>query len=90
LESLLHIGHLQGLLAQVEGLAAGVGSRAASQLAALGAAAAWRLGKWDLVEGYVEAVGRGFLGLDTEPRWEVRCLLLVSSCRFQACLSSLQ
>jgi hypothetical protein len=71
LECLLHIGHLQGLLAQVEGLAAGAGDKSAAQLAALGAAASWRLGQWELVEGYVEAANSGFAGLDMDARWEV-------------------
>ena len=57
--------------AQVEGLAAGCGARAASQLAALGAAAAWRLGQWELVEGYVQAANPGFAQLDPDARWEV-------------------
>lgn len=43
----------------------------AAQLAALGAAASWRLGKWDLVEGYVQAANAGFAQLDTNARWEV-------------------
>ncbi|KAI3426356.1 hypothetical protein D9Q98_008728 [Chlorella vulgaris] len=77
LECLLHIGHLQGLLAQVEGLAAGAGDKSAAQLAALGAAASWRLGQWELVEGYVEAANSGFAGLDMDARWEVRIARLL-------------
>lgn len=57
---------------QVEGLAAGCSAQAAAQLAALGAAASWRLGKWDSVEGYVQAANAGFGQLDTDARWEVR------------------
>jgi hypothetical protein len=81
LDCLLHIGHLQGLLTQVEGLAGGSSSMGAAQLAALGAAASWRLGKWELVEGYVQAANTGFAQLDTDARWEVRSL-----CRLAACL----
>jgi hypothetical protein len=74
LDCLLHIGHLQGLLTQVEGLAGGSSSMGAAQLAALGAAASWRLGKWELVEGYVQAANTGFAQLDTDARWEVGSL----------------
>ncbi len=57
----------------MEGLAAGSSSKAAAQLAALGAAASWRLGKWDLVEGYQQAANEGFQRLEADARWEVRC-----------------
>ena len=57
---------------QVEGLAGGASPMAVAQLAALGAAASWRLGKWELVEGYVQAAEAGYSKLDTDARWEVR------------------
>lgn len=44
----------------------------AAQLAALGAAASWRLGQWDLVAGYTEAANASFPQLDVGARWEVR------------------
>lgn len=56
---------------QVEGLARSASPMAAAQLAALGAAASWRLGKWELVEGYVQAADAGYTKLDTDARWEV-------------------
>jgi hypothetical protein len=71
LQCLLQMGHLRGLLAQLEGLAAAAGPRAAAQLAALGAAASWRLGRWEAVEGYVDAANGGFARLDVDARWEV-------------------
>lgn len=46
------------------------------QLAALGVAASWRLGRWAPLEGYLELAredaGGAELGLDAEERWEVR------------------
>lgn len=59
-------------LLQVEGLARSASPMSAAQLAALGAAASWRLGKWDLVEGYVQAADACYAKLDTDARWEVR------------------
>jgi serine/threonine-protein kinase ATR len=74
LECLLQMGHWQGLLTQVAGLGAeaGPGAPAAPQLAALGAAAAWRLGRWSALGAFVGAAGAGFASLDAEGRWEVR------------------
>lgn len=57
----------------MEGLARSASPMAAAQLAALGAAASWRLGKWELVEGYVQAADAGYTQLDTDARWEVGC-----------------
>lgn len=51
---------------------------AVRQLAALGVAASWRLGRWAPLEGYLElaredaSAGEAELGLDAEERWEVR------------------
>lgn len=59
-------------LLQVEGLARSASPMSAAQLAALGAAASWRLGKWVLVEGYVQAADACYAKLDTDARWEVR------------------
>ena len=73
---LLNMGHLQGLLAQVEGMAAaggsGQGAAAVAQLAAMGTAAAWRLGRWGLLEGYTQVAQGGYGALDPDARWEVR------------------
>ena len=60
------------LLQQVEGLAVEASDMSAAQLAALGAAASWRLGQWDLVAGYTEAANASFPQLDVGARWEVR------------------
>jgi serine/threonine-protein kinase ATR len=58
LNCLLHMGHWQALLTQVEGLAstlgpAGGGEAVLGELSALGTAAAWRLGRWDLLASYL-------------------------------------
>lgn len=47
---------------------------AALQLASLGTAATWRLGKWEELEGYLKAVEQGAppAALDPAARWEVR------------------
>ena len=51
---------------------------AVRQLAALGVAASWRLGRWALLEGYLDMAredaraGQAELDLDAEERWEVR------------------
>ncbi len=51
---------------------------AVRQLAALGVAASWRLGRWAALDGYAELAhesaggGGAELGLDAEERWEVR------------------
>ena len=50
------------------------------QLAALGVAASWRLGRWDLLERYLpaaEAAGQDLL--DGGDRWEVRLGRLLSA-----------
>ncbi|PSC70468.1 serine threonine-kinase ATR isoform X1 [Micractinium conductrix] len=77
LDCLLHIGHHRGLLSQVEGLAVEASDMSAAQLAALGAAASWRLGQWDLVAGYTEAANASFPQLDVGARWEVRIARLL-------------
>jgi FAT domain len=43
------------------------------QLAASGVAAAWRLGRWEQLHGYLAAANRRLDCLDAEERWEVRC-----------------
>jgi len=58
LNCLLHMGHWQALLTQVEGLtstlgALGGGKAVLGELSALGTAAAWRLGRWDLLASYL-------------------------------------
>jgi hypothetical protein len=45
---------------------------AAAQLAAMATAAAWRLGRRDLLGGYLQAAEAGVAFLDAEARWEVR------------------
>jgi hypothetical protein len=57
---------------QVEGLASSCSDAAIPQLAAVGAAACWRMGRWDMLRGYVGAVERGGGRLDQGQRWEVR------------------
>lgn len=67
--------HMFGVFMPV--LCAGAGA-AVRQLAALGVAASWRLGRWAPLEGYLElaredsGAGGAELGLDAEERWEVR------------------
>ncbi|KAK9842495.1 hypothetical protein WJX81_002719 [Elliptochloris bilobata] len=76
---------------QVDGWVAGSAGLAVRQLAALGVAASWRLGRWAPLEGYL-ALARDSadsdlagleLGLDAEERWEVRLgrLLAAMHCR---------
>ncbi|KAL4421833.1 hypothetical protein ABPG77_001622 [Micractinium sp. CCAP 211/92] len=79
LDCLLHMGHLQGLLTQVEGLAGEARPSAAGQLAALGAAASWRLGQWERVKGYAEIASQTYSQLDADARWEVRMARLLWS-----------
>ncbi|GAB4817356.1 hypothetical protein N2152v2_004402 [Parachlorella kessleri] len=71
---LLQMGHLHGLLAQVEGLAATCDDVAALQLASLGTAAAWRLGRWALLEGHLRVADDLALpaAMGPDARWEVR------------------
>ena len=84
LNCLLQMGHWQGLLAQVEGMGALLGQRGgggtseeASRLAAVGAAAAWRLGKWSQLERYLNIAQDGLASLNSEERWEARIGLLL-------------
>ncbi len=56
---------------QVEGLAGEARPSAAGQLAALGAAASWRLGQWERVKGYAEIASQTYSQLDADARWEV-------------------
>lgn len=61
--------------AAVAAAAAGDAQWCVMQLSALGVAAAWRLGAWGLLRGYLgvmEAVGPGARPLPTSDQWEVR------------------
>lgn len=75
LRCLLQVGHLQALLQQVDGLlarqppppplgapatsASAVAASARAQLAAVGVAAAWRLGSWGLLREYLDVAEAG-------------------------------
>lgn len=82
LNCLLQMGHWQGLLGAVDGMLVGLdttpGSRAGSdnsraQLAAMGAAAAWRLGRWAPLERHLGIVSLFEMdSLSPDARWEVR------------------
>ena len=51
----------------------------ASQLAAAGVSGAWRLGQWDLLQSYLEAVSTGVEDLNGDEMWEVQIGRLLSS-----------
>ena len=51
----------------------------ASQLAAAGVSGAWRLGNWDLLQSYLEAVSTGVEDLSGDEMWEVQIGRLLSS-----------
>ncbi|KAL0053239.1 hypothetical protein WJX82_003001 [Trebouxia sp. C0006] len=72
LRCLLHMGHLQGMMTQVDGWASHSSEVAKEQLAASRMAAAWRLGQWDVLEGTAGHVVDHMDLLDSDERWEVR------------------
>ncbi|KAL0029509.1 hypothetical protein WJX79_000191 [Trebouxia sp. C0005] len=72
LRCLLHMGHLQGMMTQVDGWASHSSEVAKEQLAASRMAAAWRLGQWDVLEGTAGHVADHMDLLDSDERWEVR------------------
>jgi hypothetical protein len=91
LHCLLQVGHLNMLLRQVDGLmgrcmAAGGPENmciqsALQQLSAVGVAAAWRLGAWQLVQGHLRLfhateTAAGVAYISNEDSWEVRILLM--------------
>jgi serine/threonine-protein kinase ATR len=96
LNCLLQMGHWQGLLAQVEGMTPLLGSRNGSsgrsavaemeapRLAAMGSAAAWRLGRWQQLNRYLENVESGFSSLNLDERWEARIGLLLRTAAVKA------
>ncbi len=51
----------------------------ASQLAAAGVSGAWRLGQWDLLQSYLDAVSDGIEDLTGDEMWEVQIGRLLSS-----------
>ncbi|KAK9914842.1 hypothetical protein WJX75_001188 [Coccomyxa subellipsoidea] len=72
LNCLLQLGHLQALLAEVDGWASRCTDAQKPHLAACGVAAAWRLGRWQLLESYLQQT-RPFMGmLVADDQWEVR------------------
>ena len=81
LNCLLEMGHWQGLLTQVEGLASArlnyncskiVSVSDAPYLASMGSAAAWRLGWWKQLQQYLKIAQNELYSLDSQSRWEVR------------------
>ncbi|KAL3137629.1 hypothetical protein ABBQ38_004906 [Trebouxia sp. C0009 RCD-2024] len=72
LRCLLHMGHLQGMMTQVDGWACNSSEIAKDQLAASRMAAAWRLGQWDVLEGLPGPAPEQLDLLDSDERWEVR------------------
>jgi serine/threonine-protein kinase ATR len=97
LKCLLQMGHWQGLLAQVEGMTSLLGSGGSSsgsgsgiaeveaaRLAAMGSAAAWRLGRWQQLDKYLENVENGFSALNLDERWEARIGLLLRTAAVKA------
>ncbi|BDA43155.1 Serine/threonine-protein kinase ATR at C-terminar half [Coccomyxa sp. Obi] len=79
LNCLLQLGHLQALLAEVDGWASRCTDAERPHLASCGVAAAWRLGRWQLLESYLEQT-RPFMGmLHGDDQWEVRLGELLSA-----------
>ena len=77
LNCLLQMGHWQGLLTQVEGMGALLwnspsAAEEAPRLAAMGAAAAWRLGRWEQLERYLTSAERRIPVLSPDEMWEAR------------------
>jgi serine/threonine-protein kinase ATR len=96
LNCLLQMGHWQGLLAQVEGMTSLLGNHKsgggssiaeieAPRLAAMGSAAAWRLGRWQQLDRYLENVDNGRdSALNPDERWEARIGLLLRTAAAKA------
>jgi len=72
LDCLLHMGHLQAVLQQTEGLALHAVGEARCKLAVKGIAAAWRMGRWDELESCLQVALDNPQLAGPDEVWEVR------------------
>ncbi|KAK9807336.1 hypothetical protein WJX73_002849 [Symbiochloris irregularis] len=72
LKCLLQMGHMEAVMAQVDGWSLSCPEGAKPHLAASGVAAAWRLGKWEALDTYLsQARAPAPQPLDGEQKWDV-------------------
>eukprot|EP00873_Tetraselmis_striata_P024237 jgi/Tetstr1/444501/TSEL_032380.t1 len=72
LDCLLHLGHLQAVLKQAEGLALHAAGEARCNLAVRGIAASWRMGRWHELESCLKVAHEHPHLIEAKQLWEVR------------------